>query len=344
MSLVGTVLPAALAVAMLLASMPAEAGPADVGPGSPTAPGEDVSTDTGENTQLLSPTTAWLLASADKAADDEDVSQADNGQPTGRSRARLPKWELGIGGVVYTQPDYLGSDEYRLWTIPFPWIIYRGEVLRLSRDALQARLFRTDRVRIDLSASGRVPVNSSQNNRRRGMRDLSWVAELGPTLRILLDRSADGSRRLDIDIPVRAAVAVDTDRVSYEGIIVDPKLRYRQRLYDWGFDAQLGLEFADREYEEYIYGVDPKWATAERPAYRADGGYRGVRLATGAGRYFGSVYVGLFARYYNMMGAAHEDSPLVATDHAFVGGLALGWVWQSSEEAAGASTPNGIED
>src|SRR5688500_9358661 len=93
--------------------------------------------------------------------------------PESRAEER-PKWELGLGSVFYTEPDYVGSDEYRFRAIPFPWIVYRGERLRVDREGLQARIFGTDLIRLDVSGSGGYSVDSDDNDRRHGMPDLDW--------------------------------------------------------------------------------------------------------------------------------------------------------------------------
>ena len=238
----------------------------------------------------------------------------------------LPTWELGIGGTAFVQPDYPGSDEYRLRGLGFPWFIYRGERVRLTREAIQGRIFRTDRVRLDLSVYGQLPVDSDKNDRRDGMPDLDWRAQVGPNLRILLGQSDDGLDTLRLDLPVRAVFAVDLDDFSYQGYTSSPKLRYRMRRPPWRFETQFGLEFTDRDYNDYIYAVDERFATPDRPAYDADGGYAGTRVAAGVSRYWGDFYLGLFVNYTNLEGAVFHDSPLVGSRHAVTGGFALAWI------------------
>lgn len=251
--------------------------------------------------------------------------------PEARAEQR-PKWELGIGGVFYAQPDYIGSDDYHFWPIPFPWIIYRGETLRIDRESFQTRIFGTDLVRLDLSFNGQVPVDSKENNRRNDMPNLDWVAQIGPTLQFVVARSGNGRHALDVDVPVRVALAVNLDNFSCEGLVSSPKLEYRYEPEGWRFQGQAGLEFGSNDYHEYYYSVARRYDTPSRPAYGADGGYGGLRLSAGVSRYFGPVYVGLFTRYYNLEGATFGDSPLVGSRSAFVGGIALGWVWMTSDE------------
>jgi len=252
--------------------------------------------------------------------------------PRGAEAEERPKWELGIGSVFYTQPDYIGSDDYHFHPIPFPWIIYRGSRLRVDREAIQTKIFGTDLLRLDISVSGQVSVDSSENNRRHDMPNLDWLLQVGPSLKFTVHRSDNGRHAVDVDVPLRVALAVDTDNFSYEGLVMSPKLQYRYEPEGWRFHGEGGLEFGSNDYNEYYYSVAQRYDTPERPAYGADGGYAGFRLAAGLGRYFGPIYVGLFTRYFNLEGATFRDSPLVGSRSAFVGGIAIGWVWMKSDE------------
>jgi outer membrane scaffolding protein for murein synthesis (MipA/OmpV family) len=262
-----------------------------------------------------------MLASPARADEESDEKQ-------------LPTWEVGVGGSAFAQPDYVGSDEYRIRGIGFPWIIYRGERWKLTREAIQGRIFRTERVRLDLSVYGQLPVDSGKNDRRDGMPDLDWRAQVGPNLRFLLATSDDGRDTLRLDLPVRAVFAVDIDEFSYQGYTSSPKLRYRIRRGPWNFETQLGVEFNDSDYNDYIYSVDSPYVTPTRAAYNADGGFAGTRVAAGLNRYLGKFYVGLFVRYINLEGATFHDSPLVGTRHAVTGGLALAWIPLTSDSNA----------
>lgn len=253
--------------------------------------------------------------------------------PVDHARAgERPKWELGIGSVFFTQPDYVGNDEYRFRPIPFPWIVYRGTRLRMDRESIQTKIFGTDFVRLDISGSGQISVDSDDCDRRHGMPDRDWMAQIGPALKFKVARSDDGRHALGVEVPLRTAISVDIDDVDYQGLVSSPKLQYSYEPDGWRFDANAGLEFQDNDYNEFYYGVAPKYATADRRAYGAEGGYSGTRVSAGVSRYFGPFYVGLFARWINLDGATFEDSPLVASNNAFVGGIAIGWVLMKSDE------------
>ena len=97
--------------------------------------------------------------------------------------AQKPLWELGVGRGFLLMPDYRGSDETRAYLLPFPYAIYRGGVFRLEDKRVAARIFKTDRITLDASGYGAVPVRSGNNDARMWMPDLDATFEFGPALR-----------------------------------------------------------------------------------------------------------------------------------------------------------------
>src|SRR4030042_2754777 len=84
-------------------------------------------------------------------------------------KEKKPVWELGVGvGLLYI-PDYRGSNESRFYVLPFPYIIYRGDILKVDRQKISGQVFKTDRVLLDVSFYGSVPVDSDKNSARAGM-------------------------------------------------------------------------------------------------------------------------------------------------------------------------------
>jgi len=86
--------------------------------------------------------------------------------PESSVSAEKPLWEVGIGAAFLHMPDYRGSDEYKFYVLPYPYIIYRGDILRVDERRISGRVFKTDRVLLDFSIFGSVPVDSSDNSAR----------------------------------------------------------------------------------------------------------------------------------------------------------------------------------
>jgi len=247
-----------------------------------------------------------------------------------------PKWELGAGATGLRLPDYRGSDENRSYAYPFPFFVYRGNVVRVDREGLRGVLVESDRVELDLSLFGSLPVDSDKNRARQGMPDLDPVLEIGPKLNLTLWRDRLKERRLDLRFALRGVIATDLAHAQDAGYVFHPHLQLdlRPELLGgkWDVGAQLGPLYGSRRYHSYYYGVDPMFATAERPAYAAAAGYSGLIAAGSITRRFRNFWVGAFARYDALGGASFEASPLVKRERSFAAGFAFAWVFAESTE------------
>jgi MipA family protein len=251
-----------------------------------------------------------------------------------------PLWELGAGFFTLTSPDYRGSDESRDYLLPLPYIIYRGDILKVDRSGIYSRLFESDRVNLDLSADAGVPVDSSKNSARQGMPDLDMVFEVGPALEICLWQNCNGDRKLQFRLPVRAVFSTDFSSIESRGGSANPNLNFDIKNIGpgggWDFGAAAGLLYATERYHDYYYEVAPVYATGTRPAYDARGGYSGSRVTLTLSKRFQRIWIGSFARYDHLSGATFEDSPLVRSDRAFMAGISVVWVLAESEQLVDA--------
>jgi MipA family protein len=245
-----------------------------------------------------------------------------------------PQWEFGLGATGFSFPDYRGSDERRNFVLPFPYVIYRGDILRVDRQGVRGVFFESDRVQIDFSASGTPPVDSDKNRAREGMPDLDPTLEIGPRLNFTLLRDSGRDRALSFRLPVRAVIASDFSYLQGTGMVAYPNLTYdaRPRFFDgrWRLGLQTGLLYATRRYHRYFYQVDPEFVTPERPAYSVTGGYSGASVAASLTRRYRRIWVGGYARYEWLKGAAFEASPLVRRDQAWSAGIAFAYVFAES--------------
>jgi MipA family protein len=247
-----------------------------------------------------------------------------------------PKWEAGGGATGLRLPDYRGSDESRGYVYPFPYFVYRGKVMRLDREGLRGVLVESDRVEFDLSLSGSLPVSSDKNRAREGMPDLDPALEIGPRLNLTLWRDRAKEGRFDLRFAARAVIATDLSHTRDAGYVLHPHLYFglKPSFLDgkWDLSAQLGPLYGSERYHQYYYGVAPQFATAERPAYTASGGYSGLVTGGSLRRRFRSFWVGAFVRYDALEGAVFEDSPLFKRRQYFAAGLAVAWVFAESKE------------
>jgi len=253
-----------------------------------------------------------------------------SGAATGARAEQLPLWEAGAGVTVISLPDYRGSDERRSWLLPFPYLVYRGEFLQADERRMRGLFVKTDRFEIDASMGATPPVESSGNEARKGMPDLDATLEIGPSLNMLLLQTNDRKTRLELRLPVRAALATDFSHVNFAGWVFQPNLNLDLRdVLDqggWKLGMLAGPIFSDRRYNQYFYGVDPAFATTSRPAYNASGGYAGTQFITALSKRYRDFWVGGFARWDTLNNAVFADSPLVKTSQYFAAGVAVAWV------------------
>lgn len=255
--------------------------------------------------------------------------------PSGARAEPLPLWEAGAGVTVLSLPDYRGSDERRGWVLPFPYVVYRGEFLKADERRVRGLFFKTDRIELDVSINAQPPVDSGENDARRGMPDLDPVLELGPSLNISLHRSADRRTEVELRVPVRAAIATDLSHAEFAGWVFTPNLNVDIRdplgQAGWKLGVLAGPVFSDRRYNQYYYAVDPAFATPDRPAYNPGGGYAGTQLITALSKRFPGFWVGGFARWDTLNHAVFAESPLVKTRQYFAAGVAVAWILDESK-------------
>lgn len=247
-----------------------------------------------------------------------------------------PEWELGAGVSALTLPDYRGSDESRGYVLPFPYVIYRGEKLRLDRQGLRGVFFESERFELDASLNATPPVDSDRNRAREGMPHLDPTLEIGPRLNVTLARDRVEEWALTLRLPVRAVIATDLSHWKAAGYTAYPHLSLDFRPAfpggKWNVGLQAGPLFGTGRYHEYFYQVDPEHAAPGRPAYEARGGYSGALALAAITRRFRRSWIGAFVRYDSLRGAAFESSPLVRRDYSVMAGIALAWVFAQSDK------------
>ena len=245
-----------------------------------------------------------------------------------------PLWELGAGLLLLQMPDYRGSDENRRYLLPYPYFVYRGDILRVERERISGRIFETDRLLLDISLNGNVPVNSSENPDRRGMADLDPTFEIGPSLNVTLLENRQDHYKLKLTLPIRAAFSTDFSSVRHEGWVFHPRLVFEKADMIAGSGVNLGISagpmFADRGYHRYYYAVDPPYATPTRRQYEAGGGYSGSTLTVGLNKNIKPFIISAFVSLDFLQGATFEGSPLVKNKYAVMTGITVSWVFLTS--------------
>jgi MipA family protein len=247
-----------------------------------------------------------------------------------------PLWELGVGLGFLEMPDYRGSSKSRSYLLPYPYLVYRGDILKVEKERISGRIFETERLLLDLSFNGSVPVKSSDNPDRQGMPDLDPTFEMGPSLNITLLENRQDHYKLTLTLPVRATFSTDFSSVRHEGWVFHPRLNFEKSDVIPGSGLNLGLStgpmFADQGYHRYYYTVDPVFATSSRPSYSAGAGYSGSTVTIGLNKILKPFILNAFVSLDFLQGAVFEDSPLVKNKNSLMYGCAVSWIFRQSSE------------
>jgi outer membrane scaffolding protein for murein synthesis (MipA/OmpV family) len=241
----------------------------------------------------------------------------------------LPRWELGVGLGGLSFPVYRGSDQRRDFLLPVPYFVYRGDILKADRRGVRGELIDSDRFELNISGSASLPVGSGAIDARRGMPDLKATIGLGPSVDVNLWESADGRRKLTFQLPVRAAFTLESAS-EFTGWQISPRvnldIEHPAGFDGWRMGLLAGPIYGSKHEHEYFYSVAPQFATPERPAYDAAGGYAGTQLLMSLSKRFPNYWVGGFVRYDTLKEAAFVDSPLVRRDSYLAAGFGISWV------------------
>lgn len=251
-----------------------------------------------------------------------------------RFKSQKPLYEYGVVAGAGYVPDYPASDQGRIRYIGAPQVRYRGLRFRSDEeDSVRARLFNDPLYGFDLSASGSFPANSDKNEAREGMPDLDWIFELGPRFYLFLAKT--DRVWLRFFLPVRAAFTTDLTSATYKGLVFPPSLNMRVFFDDTKFNSVIigaTRTYTTGHLQEYFFEVDPKFQTAQRPAYKSTSGY----LSTSVGLAYiyekgnKGFYTGFGVNSYK--GAANAGSPLHRTDYTYGAFVGFSYLFFQSEE------------
>lgn len=243
--------------------------------------------------------------------------------------AKDHKIELGLGlGALY-YPDYIGSKHYSPLLVPLPYIRYQGDYFRIDEDGVTGNLFGIDGLSIDLSVSGSLPADSNNANARKGMPDLDLTGEVGSKL---IYNFFDASPTvLELEVPIRAVLSTDFTNIVYRGLVSNPQLKLSLNYSEFEWTFRSGIVLADKEYNNYYYGVAPQYQTPTRTAYTAKGGFNGYRNRIGMTYKKGAWWAGALVSHYSISNAVFSDSPLVETTSNFYLGASVAYIFYTQD-------------
>jgi MipA family protein len=238
-----------------------------------------------------------------------------------------PLWELGLGPAMLVLRDYRGASSSHAYPLPLLYFVYRGKFLRSDREGVRGRIFDQKFLELHISLSATPPVRNAAA--RSGMPGLRSTIEIGPELDMRLWRSAQERVKVDFLAAARSAITLQAKPQDI-GWILDPHLALDLEspagLTGWKLGLLTGPLFATRRYNDYFYTVAPQYATAQRPAYQAPGGFSGTQLVMSLSKRFPRYWTGGYVRYDTLSGASFAASPLVKRNGYWSAGFAIAWM------------------
>ena len=245
------------------------------------------------------------------------------------NKKEKPLYEVGVGFISLNTPNYPGAAANTPRFIPFPWFIYRGELLRADEEGTRARFFDSDIIEVGMSGGFNFPIDSDSNSQREGMPDKDTLFGIGPSILIRFLKNQP-QHKLTIGLGIRLNLAVGNNlETKDEGWLVEPTIRYWRKFSedsDLTFFSGLSLSFADRKYNRFFYQVDKDYISTTRDQYDAKSGL--VDIAGSFGFAFditkkASLFAGAFQS--NLTSAANKNSPLV--ENQVNTGFIFGFSW-----------------
>ncbi|RIX48307.1 MAG: MipA/OmpV family protein [Rhodocyclales bacterium GT-UBC] len=254
--------------------------------------------------------------------------------PAAQAAEEKPLWEIGAGVAAFSFPSYRGSNQTNNFLMPVPHFTYHGDFLKADRQGIRGSFFDSDRLDLTVSLALSPPVSSKDIDARNGMSDLKPTFEIGPQMDVTFWRSENRARFVKLLLPLRAAFTVESSPKDI-GLIFHPKLNMDitdlPGLPGWNLGTLAGPLFGDKRQHAYYYSVGQQYATADRPAYDAKGGYAGMQYLVALSKRFPGYWLGSFVRYDNLNGATFADSPLVRQKDYFAAGVAITWILGESK-------------
>jgi outer membrane protein len=238
-------------------------------------------------------------------------------------------WALGLGLGAFEYNLYPGSKQTKRFVLPAPYFTYRSERFEVDR-GIKSFLYHSNVIVIDISADFLLPVDSDDSAVRKGMPDLDFMMQLGPSLEFKLNAEHKNYFDIRFELPLRAAFVTDIHSLENIGYLIEPRFSFdHKRSASTGLShkATIGLKFATQQYFAYYYDVAPEYATADRPAYNSSAGFGGSFFDYRITYKKSDFVYWMFWRYQSLRGAEFEDSPLVEKQDYYLLGAGFSWIF-----------------
>ena len=242
------------------------------------------------------------------------------------------EWSMGLGIGAFDYLLYPGAVESNRFILPVPYFTYRSPKFEVDR-GFRSFMYDSEKIAIDISADFGLPVDSDDTRARKGMPDLDFMLQIGPSLEFKLNDRSKSYFDARFEIPVRVAFVTDLPNVDHIGYLVEPRFSFDHRRSSnapVAHKTTIGLKFATQDFHAYYYDVAPEYATPARSAYKSDAGFGGSFIKYRISYKTNDFIYWMFLRYQSLRGAEFEDSPLVLKNDYYFVGAGFSWIFASS--------------
>jgi len=239
---------------------------------------------------------------------------------------------MGAGLAVFDYHLYPGAKRRNQLVLPVPYFTFRSPRFEIDR-GIKSFIYDSEIIIIDISADFGLPVDSDDTLARKGMSDLDFVMQIGPSVEFLLNDKNKHHFDVRFELPARAAYTLAVGEVRNIGYLLEPRFSFsHQRIFKTGLShkATFGLKFASRDFHAYYYDVPSEFANASRAEYRSEAGFGGSFAKYRISWKTDDFVYWAFVRYQSLRGAEFENSPLVLQKDYYFVGLGFAWIFASS--------------
>lgn len=120
----------------------------------------------------------------------------------------------------FASSSFLAADQEYTALLPIPYFVCRGERIKVDQSGLRSLIYHSNRLDLRLSLGASLPVNSDDNDARKGMEDIDLILEAGPTLQHTLFKN--DKHLLHADWPIRAAFTLGNQPFNHQGWTTTP--------------------------------------------------------------------------------------------------------------------------
>ena len=249
-----------------------------------------------------------------------------------KSKVEKTEWSLGAGIGAFDYLLYPGAVESKRFILPVPYFTFRSPRFEVDR-GFRSFLYDSNEVAIDISADFGLPVDSNDTQARKGMPDLDFMLQIGPSLEFKLNDRNKSYFDARFEMPLRVAFVTDFPDVENIGYLIEPRFSFDHRRsahVPVAHKTTIGIKFATQEFHAYYYDVAPEYANPVRPVYTSAAGFGGSFIKYRISYRTNDFIYWMFLRYQSLRGAEFEDSPLVLKNDYYFVGIGFSWIFANS--------------